>query len=91
MKMNGGVMVQLHAFLTPTLDGGEWSLHTLPSTHWTGDWVGLSWSRHGGKEKNTCLCWEMNPGHSACSQDTIKIIIFFLAIYRPTYHFFTYI
>jgi len=39
-----------HAYLTSTLDGGEWSASrtgrfTLrefaPDTHWIGDWVGL--------------------------------------------------
>jgi hypothetical protein len=43
------VEVQLHAFLTSALDGGEWSAscpgrftpsETAPSTHWIGGWVG---------------------------------------------------
>jgi hypothetical protein len=43
--------VQLHAFLTSALDGGDWSasrpdLFTagkrIPGTHWVGGWVGQS-------------------------------------------------
>jgi hypothetical protein len=39
-----GVEVELHTFLTSTLDGCEWSAlrhgRFIPGTHWTGDWVG---------------------------------------------------
>jgi len=49
MKMQRGVEVWLHAFLTSELDGGEWlascpshftSGEGLPSTHWIEDRVG---------------------------------------------------
>jgi hypothetical protein len=49
MKTYGGVEVQLHAYLTPGIDGGEWSASgpgrfTLkegaPGTHWIGGWMG---------------------------------------------------
>jgi len=48
MKMYGGVEVYLHALLTSTLDGGEWSASRsvpfnptvrAPVTHWIGGWV----------------------------------------------------
>jgi len=48
--------IQLLAFLTLTLDGGEWSAvcpgkgPLLPLGQEAG-WA-RSWSRHGGKEKN---------------------------------------
>jgi hypothetical protein len=56
--------IQLHAFLTSTLDGGEWSGsrpgHFTPreiaaGTHWIGGWVGIRASLDGrsGKEKNS--------------------------------------
>jgi hypothetical protein len=57
MKARGRVEVQLHAFLTLTLDGGEWSASRPDrfnaeernvSTHWIGGWVG---PRRGGVEK----------------------------------------
>jgi hypothetical protein len=47
--MNGGVEVQLHAFLTSALDEGEGSAahpgrftpkERAPGTHWRGGWVG---------------------------------------------------
>jgi len=48
---NGGMEVQLHAFLTSALDSGEWSASRAgyftpapvrsPGTHWIGGWVGL--------------------------------------------------
>jgi hypothetical protein len=49
MKAYWGVDVQLHAFLTSTLDGGEWSAshpgrltprERAPGTQWIGGWVG---------------------------------------------------
>jgi hypothetical protein len=48
MKTHWGVEVQLHAFLTSALDGGEWSAsrpgcftpkERSPGTHWIGGWV----------------------------------------------------
>jgi hypothetical protein len=49
MKMYWGVEVQLHAFLSSVLYGGEWSAsrpgrftprERAPCTHWIGGWVG---------------------------------------------------
>jgi len=49
MKTYRGVEVQLHAFLTSALDGGEWSVSRpgrftprkrAPGAHWIGGWVG---------------------------------------------------
>jgi len=48
VKVNGGVEVKLHAFLTSTLDGGEWSASCPscfthremgPGTNWIGGLV----------------------------------------------------
>jgi hypothetical protein len=48
-KTYSGVEVQLHAFLTSELDGGEWlpsrpgrftPREWAPGTHWIGGWVG---------------------------------------------------
>jgi hypothetical protein len=49
MKTHGRLEVQLHAFVTSVLNGGEWSASRLGlftpgielGTHWTGGWVGL--------------------------------------------------
>jgi hypothetical protein len=35
--------------------------------------VPQSWSGHGGKEKNSCPCWESNSGHPTHSLVTILI------------------
>jgi len=49
MKVYWGVKIQLRAFLTSALDGGEWSAsrsgsftpkESAPGTHWIGGWVG---------------------------------------------------
>jgi hypothetical protein len=49
MKVYWGVEVYFHAFLTLTIDGGEWLAprsgrftreETAPATHWIGGWVG---------------------------------------------------
>jgi hypothetical protein len=48
MKAYGGVVVQIHIFLTSALVGGEWSAsrpghftpgERAPGTHWIGGWV----------------------------------------------------
>jgi len=50
-RCTGGVEVQLHAFLTLAIDGGEWSAscpscftygERASSIHWIGGWVGPS-------------------------------------------------
>jgi hypothetical protein len=45
MKAYRGVDIQIHVFLTSTLDGGEWSASRLsrftPGSLWIGGWVGL--------------------------------------------------
>jgi hypothetical protein len=76
MKANWGVEVQLHTFLTPALDGGEWSAHPLaafsqekspqyPLDRRQGG--PQSWCGCGGEEKNPFLNWELNPAHPAHS------------------------
>jgi hypothetical protein len=54
--------MELHAFLTSGLDGGEWSAsrpgrftpgERAPLTHWMGGWVGPRGSGRGGEEKNS--------------------------------------
>jgi hypothetical protein len=69
MKTYGGVEVQLHAFLTSPLHGGEWSASHIchftpeerdPGTHMIGGWVG---PRAGldavvKRKKNPCPCRE---------------------------------
>jgi hypothetical protein len=61
MKSYGGVEMQLHAFLTLVLDGGEWSAsrpgrftrrERASDTHWIGGWGGpRRLSGRGGEEK----------------------------------------
>jgi hypothetical protein len=71
MKTYRGMEVQLHAFLTSALHGGEWSAsrpgrftfgERASVTHWLGGSVG---PRPGlvamAKRKNPCLCRESNP------------------------------
>jgi hypothetical protein len=70
MKAYRGVEVQLHGFLTSTLDGGERSAsrpgrfiptERVPSTHWIGGWVGPRASLDvAGKRK--LLHRNPNPG-----------------------------
>jgi hypothetical protein len=44
MKTYGGMAVQIHAFLTSALAGGEWSASRpgrfTPGTYWVGGWMG---------------------------------------------------
>jgi hypothetical protein len=80
MNMYERVEVQIHTFLTSALDGGKWSA-SHPShfalrkkvpvpldRRLSGPW---SWSGCDGKEKNLCLCWELNPRDPAPSLITI--------------------
>jgi hypothetical protein len=71
MKAYGGVEVQLHAFLTSALDGGEWSAsrsdrftprERAPGTHWIGGWVGpRAVLDTVVKRKIPSPRWESNP------------------------------
>jgi len=77
MKTYGGVEVQLRAFLTSAVDGGDWSVSCLscftPSTHWIGGWVILRISLDSvAKRKIHCTYQELNPG---CSVLTIVTIL----------------
>jgi hypothetical protein len=78
MKTNEGVKVKLHAFLTSTLDEGEWSASRLgpfnpreraPGTHWIGNCTG---PRAGldvvVNRKYLCPCREFNSSRPASSQ-----------------------
>jgi len=75
MKTCGRVEVQLHAFLTSALYGGEWSASRrgrfTPSCYPLYRWLGGPQSRsgRGDEEKNShhCPWWELNPGCSARS------------------------
>jgi hypothetical protein len=60
MKVNGGLNVQIHIFLTSAQVGGEWSA-SRPGhfTHWIGGWVGLG--RRGEKKFFTLPGLELRP------------------------------
>jgi hypothetical protein len=75
MKAYWGAEVWLHAFLTPALDGGEWS-GSRPSrftpreralgTRWIGGWVGLRAVLEAVvKRKIPSSCWDSNPWSSS--------------------------
>jgi hypothetical protein len=70
-----GVKLQLHAFLTSALDGGEWSAARpgrftpgvrAPGTYWIGRWVGPSAGLDAvARRKNPYR--ESNSGRPSCS------------------------
>jgi hypothetical protein len=90
MKMYGGMEVQLHAFLTLALNGGEWSAsftshittreRTL-GTYWVGGWVD---PRAGldkvAKRKTPYPCQELKHGHPAHNLVTILTEICHVAV-----------
>jgi len=60
MQTYGGVEVQLHTVLIPSLYGGEWSVsgpdrfssgESAPNIHCVGGWVGPRANLGGGKKK----------------------------------------
>jgi hypothetical protein len=71
MKEYCGVEEDLHAFLTSTLNGGEWSAsrpgcftprERAPGTHWIGGWVGPRTCMDVvAKRKIPSLCRDSNP------------------------------
>jgi hypothetical protein len=78
IKTRGEMEVQLHLFLTSTLDGDEWSnshpSHYIPGvralcTHW----IPQSGSEHGSEEQmsNNCPFRKSNPGRPARNLVTI--------------------
>jgi hypothetical protein len=83
MKTSSGVEIQLHAFLTSALDGGEWSAsptgcftprETAPGTHWIGGWVGRIAAVDAVAKRIKdfhCPCPESDSGRLACNPVTI--------------------
>ena len=78
MKAHGGEEVYIHSFLISALDWGEWSAHApglfttvvgVPSTHWTGGWVG---SKAGLDVSKT----GKSAARSVCSPGTILLILY---------------
>jgi hypothetical protein len=74
MKAYWVMEVQLHIFLTLTVDGGEWSAsrpgrftprEKPPGIHWVGGWVGPRASFDAVvKRKIPSLCRDSNPRSS---------------------------
>jgi hypothetical protein len=75
------VEVEIHEFLTSSLDGGEWLVSSLsrfnrkkisPDTHWIGGWVG---HRVGidavAKRRSPFPCRESDPGRPTCGSVVI--------------------
>jgi hypothetical protein len=69
-------------FLTPALDGGEWSdsrpdRFTLeegtPGTHWLGSWVGLEAGMDAMEERQILHCRESNPGRPVRSPSLYRL------------------
>jgi len=85
MKAYGEWRYGPYAFLTPALDGSEYiALHhgcftpgeRAPCTCWMWGWVSPRASLSAvAKGKNTCSCWESNPGRLASSLGTILIAV----------------
>jgi len=79
------VEIELSAFLTTILDGGELSTscpshftprERSPNTHWIGDWVGPRASLDmvaKRKKLLPCVCWKSNPDLPACSLVTVLV------------------
>jgi len=63
MKMYWGVQIQLHAFLTLALDGGEWSA-SCPSKEDLGPRASLNTA---AKRRILTLYQKLNCDHSPCS------------------------
>jgi hypothetical protein len=79
MKTYGGAEVKPHAFLTWTLDGGEWSV-SRPGTHWTGGWVASRAGLNARTRKIPSPCRESIPGRPVRSLVTTLTKIFRLLI-----------
>jgi hypothetical protein len=77
MEAYWGVEVQLHEFLTPAPDAGEWSASRPgrsaprdrgPGTHWTGGWVGpIAGLDAMVKRKISAFAGTRTPDHPARS------------------------
>jgi hypothetical protein len=72
MKMYGGEEVQLYAFITSALYGGELLVSRLgrfiSGTRWMEDWVGPRGSLDTVAKRKYPFpvpCWEWNPGRPA--------------------------
>jgi hypothetical protein len=64
MKMNGGMAIQIHVFLTSALVGGKWSAScpgrftpgdSSPVTHWIEGGVGSEKARCKETTRKTCM------------------------------------
>jgi hypothetical protein len=70
MKAYGGVVVELHSFLTSALDEGDWLVSLTGRfnpgeraicTHCLRSWVGPSAGPDASEKiKNICHCWQSN-------------------------------
>jgi hypothetical protein len=83
------VEIQIHAFLTSTLDGGKWSASCpgcfTSSTQWIKDWgVHQSRSRRGDEGKNIfpAPAWIQEPGHRSRSLVTMLTELQRVSVYR---------
>jgi hypothetical protein len=86
MKAYGVLEIQLQAFLTSTLGGGEWLFSRLGhfthgekalGTHWMGGWMGLRAGLDAVAERKIpCPCRQSNPGRPARCLITVLTELF---------------